>query len=356
MAPAIWWNSPQPVIPVPTEAPAAPARRRSRKSGYALPTVLAIMMVVSLTFATCILALKGLHDETRETVASLEFERAAMSAEARLAYLLSTEPLGPEGLRIGAYRLANNQNNAAARLEQSLSTLSLLRFDDRQYRWLETGDETVDPPYLVQVQDEAGLINLYQADPAMLGRLFRLADLDEDQSELLATELTDYNALPPPAEPIRRMSEIYRLPSARDLISDKAYRTLVALAVVHADSRAVNINTAPSRVLQAWFDLTEEQAAQAVDDRDAAPLGSPNDIGAVVIDNSINYAFPGGRVRFTMVDPRTGQAYRSTLVMTPTSPVRPVWTENSRLTRQPPPPEPALDELEDFPEVPDSPA
>ena len=330
--------------------------RGGGKAGFALPTVLAIMLVVSLTFATCILALKGLRDETRETLASLEFERAAMSAEARLAYLISTEPLGPEGLRIGANRLAANQRGGAALLEQGIATLSLLRFDDRPYRWLESGDETVDAPYLVQVQDEAGLVNLYHADPAMLGRLFQHAGLDEDQAELLATELTDFNAQPPPAEPIRRISEIYRLPSARDLISDKAYRTLRALAAVHPDSRAANINTAPPEVLKAWFDLTDDQAAQALGDREAAPFGSPNDIGAVVIDNSINYAFPGGRVRFTMVDPRTGQTYRSTLVMTPTSPVRPVWTENSRMQRQPPPPEPALDELEDFPEVPDSPA
>jgi hypothetical protein len=338
---------------------AADPRARTKavrgKGGFALPTVLAIMLVVSLTFATCILALKGLRDETRQTVASIEFERAAMSAEARLAFLISTEPLGPEGLRIGANRLAQNQRGAAALLEQQIATLDLLRFDDRQYRWLETGDETVDAPYLVQVQDEAGLVNLFQADPAMLGRLFQLAGLDEDQAELLATELTEFNALPPPSQPIRRLSEIYRLPSARDLLSDKAYRTLLGLSAVHPDSRAVNINTAPPNVLKVWFDLTDDQAAKALDDRDAAPLGSPADIGVPVIDNSINYAFPGGRVRFTMTDPRTGQVYRSTLVMTPTSPLRPVWTENSRIQRQPPPPEP-VDELEDFPEVPDSPA
>jgi len=327
-------------------------RSRGEKSGFALPTVLAVLLAVSLVFAVSLNALKGLRDETRQALASVEFERAAMTAEARFGYFLSTEPLGPEGLRMGAFRLAQNQRGAGPLLDQSMEVQQFLYFDGRAYRWVEDAENEAAPPYLLTLQDEAGLVNLYQADPAMLARLFEAAGVEMGAAQDLADELTEYNSEPAPAQPVRTLAELYRLPSARQILGDRAYRTLQSLATVQIDSRAVNINTASPAVLKAWFDLSDSQAAKALDDREDAPLGSPNDIGAVALDNSINYAFPNGRATFTLTDPRTGQVYRSTLVLTPTNTVRPIWTENVSLLRPPQPPAPDRDDIEDFPQVP----
>ena len=67
--------------------------------------------------------------------------------------------------------------------------------------------------------------------------------------------------------------------------------------------------------------------------------------------STIRYAFTGGRLRFNFMDPKTGLAYRSTLVLTPNNQERPIWVENAKTRRISGPLEQSDDDLEDFPEI-----
>lgn len=327
-------------------------QRPSSKAGFALPLVLTMVTVLALTFLTCILALNSLRDETRQALASIEFERNAMTAEARFLYLIATEPLGFQGVRIGGTRLpANGQQ-----LQYAEDYQVLLRIDDRPYLWRETLDQTAGAtPYVISIQDEAGLANVDQLGQVALGRLFQQVGVDVDAADALALELLEYRAQP--VEPIRRLAELYKLPSAADLLTERRFRELTEITSVIPLQTMININTAPAPVLKAWFDLSDSQIELAISDRETIALSQLAQIGAAQpIDfSATTTVFPNGRFRFTFTDARTGQSYRSNLVLTPSDQEHPFWIENPRRLRLNTP-EPALDDLEDFPEIPNSPA
>ena len=318
------------------------------KRGFALPLVLAMVAVLALVMIAALSALSSLREETATPLESVEFDRAATSAEARMQYLLLTEPFGRKGLRIGGTRVLAARGAAPA--NEYFDYISQLFADGRPYRWREAQERA---PYLASLQDEAGLVNFGDGDPIRLGRLLQQAGLSQDDTDQLVSELLDYNAQPAPHEPIRRLAELYSLPSGRSLISDKAWRYIDANSAVHRDSTNMNINTASRDVLKAWFDLTDAQLDQILKDRDESDIGfaSPIDIGVVGLADSANYRTTGGRLRFIFTDPRTGLAYRSTIVLTPNNQQRPLWVENARTQKLPHAPETPDDDLEDFPEI-----
>jgi hypothetical protein len=319
----------------------APAGKR----GFALPLVLAMVAVLALVMIAALSALSSLREETATTLESVEFDRSATTAEARLQYLMLTEPFGRKGLRIGGTRTPSaNANN------EYFDYISQVFADGRAYRWREA---EASPDYLAQLQDEAGLMNFGDGDPFRLGRLLQQAGLSEKDADQIVSDLLDYNAQPTPHEPIRRLAELYSLPSGRTLISDKAWRYIDSNAAVHRDSTNMNINTASRDVLKAWFDLSDAQIDQAIRDREESDIGlaSPIDIGVAGLADSANYRTTGGRLRFIFTDPRTGLAYRSTLVLTPNNQLRPIWVENARTQKLPRAPETPDDDLEDFPEI-----
>ena len=265
-----------------------------------------------------------------------------------MQYLLLTEPFGRKGLRIGGTRVLAAPGRAPN--TEYFDFVSQMFADGRPYRWREAEPA---PAYLAHLQDEAGLLNFGDGDPFRLSRLLQQAGLSQDDADQLVSELLDYNAEPPPHEPIRRLAELYSLPSGRGLITDKAWRYIDTHSAIHRDSTNMNINTASRDVLRAWFDLTESQLDQALKDREESEIGlaSPIDIGVAGLADSSNYRTTGGRLRFIFTDPRTGLAYRSTLVLTPNNQQRPIWVENARTQKLPPAPETPDDDLEDFPEI-----
>jgi hypothetical protein len=313
------------------------------KRGFALPLVLAMVAILALVMIAALSALSSLREETATTLESVEFDRTAATAEARMQYLLLTEPFGRKGLRIGGSRTPNANN-------EYFDYISQVFADGRPYRWRE-GEET--PAFLAHLQDEAGLVNFGDGDPFRLSRLLQQAGLSEDDADQLVSDLLDYNAEPAPHEPIRRLAELYSLPNGRSLISDKAWRYIDGHSAVHRDLTNMNINTASREVLKAWFDLTDAQLDQAIKDREESDIGlaSPIDLGVAGLADSSNYRTTGGRLRFIFTDPRTGLAYRSTLVLTPNNQQRPIWVENARTQKLPPAPETPDDDLEDFPEI-----
>lgn len=328
--------------------------RVSSKAGIALPLVLLLTAVLSLTLFAVITSLGGLRRETARVKHAAEFQRAAMTAEARFEFLAITEPFGSDGLYVEGVRDQGGGRFAGYALPELATTGVVLGIAGQPYRWLEAegGQE-----YRVAIQDEAGLVNIYQADVAMLTRLFLEVGLGDTDATNLANELIAYNADSALHQPMRRPSEIYRLDSASDLITEPVWRKLQSLIISYSDSSAVNINTAPAEVLKIWFDLSDDQAQAIVDQRqgDARTPGvniltSPEQIGVAPV-GAQTYAFTGGRLRFIFTDPRTGDAYQSSLVLTPNHIERPIWIENARTRHLQPEPDPD-DELQDFPEIP----
>jgi type II secretory pathway component PulK len=328
------------------------AFRTPGKRGFALPLVLAMVAILAIALLAGLSALASLRDETRATLASADFDLTAADAEARLEYYLLTEPLGMKGIRIGGTRAISAIGSPTADPTGYNDYLTYLVADGRPYRWTPTDDDTA-PQFQIALQDEGGLVNLNQADVNQDSRVFQQAGLDQDSADQIATELLDYDAQPPPHEPIKKLAELYSLPSGRMLISDKTFRRLDGLAAAHPDTNRININTAPREVLQAWFELSDSQLDQALKDRDDSEIGllSPSAIGAQVQGPNLRFIFPNGRMRFTFTDPKTKLSYRATLVITPNNQERPIWVENARTSRLAAAPDPLADDAEDFPQI-----
>lgn len=331
------------------------ARLRS-KAGIALPLVLLLTTVLALTMLAAITSLIGFRRETAGIKHAAEFERAAMTAEARFTFMAITEPLGSDGLYVGGVREVQQGRFPGYAIPQLAPDGSIIYLDNRPFRWREADGLAGD--YRVSIQDEAGLVNIYQADVGMLTRLFLDAGLGDTDAENLANELIAYNADPALHQPMRRPSEIYRLDSAPDLLTDRVWRKLSDLIVSYSDSSAANLNTAPAQVLKVWFDIDDDQADRIVADRQptgstpgSAIITSPDSLGLPTPPGAQVYAFSGGRLRFRFTDPATGDTYQSSLVLTPNHMERPVWIENARTRHLKPQPD-SEDELQDFPEIP----
>jgi type II secretory pathway pseudopilin PulG len=317
------------------------------KRGFTLPLVLAMVAILAIALAAGLSALASLRDETRNTLAAAEFERQAATAEARMQFLMLTEPFGRKGLRIGGTRAPGSALPTAT---EYFDYLSQIVADGRGYRWQEAENG---PVLQVRVQDEAGLVNFGQSDPTQISRLFQQVGLGSDNADQIASELVEYNAQPAPGQPIRRLAELYSLPDGKTLISDKVYRQVDALAAAHPDVTNMNINTAPRDVLKAWFGMSDSDLDQAIRNRDDADIGlaSPLDLGVAGYADSANYRSSAGRLRFTFTDPKTKLTYRSTLVLTPNNRERPIWVENAKTTRLSKDPDPLTDDAEDFPQI-----
>jgi len=323
----------------------------SHKAGFALPMVLTIVAILTLTYAVCLNQLVFLTRETRQAIQRAAFDRVAMSAEARLSYLVTTEPFGAGALNIGS---ARNTSNANGQLTQPVvDASSTLTMDDRPYRFLENSDSTV--PFLARVQDEAGLFNLYGATVDQLTRLFtQLGELDDRDAGNLATEVQTYNVDSTAHQPLRRPSAIFsRIAGMADLFPPRVRDRLLDKITAYPDNLAFNINTAPADVIAILFNVDETTAQSVVDNREGTTIGTLNSIGLTSPDPAKAYTFSGGRLRFTFSDPKSGLTYRSSLILTPTNAERPLWVENPRTTVTPPPADVEVNDLDPFPDIPD---
>lgn len=86
---------------MPTSRPRSRARRRS---GFALPAVLAVTGVVTLIFLVAITALASLSAEAASARARVRFLQRAMSAEAALSFMAATEPTRAYGFGVNDIR------------------------------------------------------------------------------------------------------------------------------------------------------------------------------------------------------------------------------------------------------------
>lgn len=314
------------------------------RRGFALPAVLSLVTILTLVYLTCILALRDLYVEARRASAESDFERAAMTAEARMAFLVATEPLVSNALRVGGQRQSGGfDDGASADPSGASATYREVRLDGRPYQWHEL---PMGRRYIVSLQDTAGLINLPFQDSRSLVRLFlragltagdadRLADqfLDyfdvDDFERLLGAEFAVYRAARRPEplnRPMRRVDEVHGMLDWERLMGPR-WRSVSDWVTAQSDNPNFNINTAPAAALSVVFGLTPAAADQAVAQREMAPFDSPAQIGITTTDAMIIFTFPNGRFRFRILDQAQGFIEDFELTLTPEAKDRPVWVE-----------------------------
>jgi type II secretory pathway component PulK len=316
-------------------SPPAARRAGSRRgqSGFALPSVLFVVAMVTLVFLVAIEALASLAAETRRVKTSVAFEAAALSLEARAAFLASTKPLGP-----------------AAVLGRDPNAPALLALDGRPYE--------AAPDLTVSAQDEAGLINLDNLSQTAQARLFAAMGVDPPDQPVMADRLGDYmdvhdlkrpqgadvadyvraGLTAPPKGPLVRRGQVLGLLGWDQAVGGPLWRAFADNVTADPSSTASNVNTATAATLEVLYGLTPGQARAALAGRALGPYGELEDLGRAVglklpSDAERSYTMPNGRFALRVEDAAAGFAYRSRLILSPDDPTRPFWVVEPTLSQ-----------------------
>ncbi|MNL22851.1 hypothetical protein D3C87_1442130 [compost metagenome] len=127
---------------------------------------------------------------------------------------------------------------------------------------------------------------------------------------------------------------------ARDAVDRDRWRAMRDKLASDPISSAININTASPEALAVLFDLTEDQAAAVLREREVAPLLSINALETAtgaqpVWDYEQVYTFPASAILFTLSDTRSAWTYRARLSLTPSGLEQPLWIDQTELTEAP---------------------
>ena len=284
--------------------------------------------------------------------------------EARLAYLLLTEPVGQRGLRVGGDRLDASGMLAAPMLSGLRSVggfeVQELVFDGRPYR-LTSGQGR----YIieVEVQDEAGLLNLNGGDEPAIERLLGDIGVRGREAAYLAATLSDFvdgddvrrlqgaearhyrsAGRPEPRNvPLRSPPVALAALGWSDGLSAGQARRFFALSAASPVTQRLNLNTAPPAVLGAVL---------GVDGRAIAVAGVPL-AGGITSTTGL----PSRNLQLTIsvhdrLAGRAGYEYQKRLLMAPRDGDNPlVYRPASRMRRVPL--ENAPQGWVEFPDLPD---
>lgn len=139
-------------------------------NGFILPLAALGVALLALGLAMSLPSAEQAGQELRKAGARLALERAAIITEARVTYLLLTEPVGLRGLEIDGGRLAADGTFVAPGTPASRRELV---FDGRGYGL----DLAEGGRFIIRIQDEAGLIGIDTADTGLLEELARVCTL-----------------------------------------------------------------------------------------------------------------------------------------------------------------------------------
>jgi type II secretory pathway component PulK len=313
---------------------------RKSRAGYALPAVLTLLSILTLVFMSAIAALSSLHQEAKGALDGAEFQRAAMSAEAHAAFIVTTEPLAEDRIRVGGVRLASAGGAASAGGVAASSGVPL-KLDDRPYLWTAPDNGR---RYAISLQDGAGLMNLNFSRADALMRLFQKAGTSETAAQSLRDQVLDFldadsnrraygaegpdyaaaNRPLPPNGPISRLQDVFGVLDWPRVITAVRWRGMSPFLSADPQSKSFNINTAPSPVLQMVLNLTPSAAAQVIARREQMPITDLTQVGLPAGDTANSYTRPNGRFVFTFIDPLRQTTYRSQMALTPDDNARPI--------------------------------
>lgn len=322
------------------------------RRGFALPAVLAVIGVVTIVFLVAMTALSSLNAEAASARDRVRFTQRALTAEATLAYMMSTEPFGPLGMRIGAPRALDPflEPEDMEALSSGAPTQDL-RLDGSPYL-LDVGG-----PMMVSLRDQAGMVNLAYLTPdqaerlaeqagaprgfgrTLLARYRDYADPD-DLRQVDGAESSEYGGDGPANRNLLRADEFLSILGVRQAVDSRKWRALRDALAVDAGVPRANVNTASADALEILFGATPQQAQAAIRARQQAPFLSFQDFVAAsgvpdLSNDEILYTFPAGKVFFTLRDGRSAWIYRGRISLTPSGLERPVWIDQTDTTEAP---------------------
>lgn len=324
------------------------AKNRVARKGFALPAVLAVTGVVTLIFLVAITALASLNSEAHSARERVRFIQRALTAEARMGYLFSTEPLRQNGILVGGAILTDLENDFSTSTD---GLFDLIRTDGRNYL------QDIDGPMLVSLQDQAGLINLVHLQGTVLTRFLDDIGIDSLQQTRVQARLTDYvdvddlrqpegaekedyGAIGVANRPLRRPSEFLSVLGLRDIVDRRAWLRVRDSIAADKSQSNINLNTATPATLRVMLGLTPSQIDLIVRERDISPLTSTYMVDNLVgsrlpWDPDIFYTSPSSSVLIVLRDSRSAWNYRARLSATPASLERPIWIDQTEMTEAP---------------------
>jgi hypothetical protein len=310
------------------------SRPVAAKAGFALPSVLFVVAMVTLVYLVAIEALVSLAAETHRAKQHAAFEAEALSLEARTTLLAATRPLGAASI------LDANRSAAPA----------LIALDGRAYQ--------ATPGVTLSAQDEAGLINLDNLTQPAVARLFAAlgvapgfqgAMVDRFDDYMDPTDLkrpqgadvADYvqaGMPPPPKTPLVRRDQVLGVMSWRDAVSASVWRGLRDDVTADPMSVATNVNTATPLALEVLYGLTPAQADAAATLRAQTPFTELEDLGrasglTLHGDAERVYTMPNGRFALKVEDAGAGLVYRARLLLSPDDAARPFWVVEAQASQ-----------------------
>lgn len=320
---------------------------RPRREGFALPAVLTVTAVVTLIFIVALTALDSLNREASNARARVDFTARAMSAEARVVYLASTEPIGPQAILVGAALPMDDLTPLPPAAEMAGSVVWI---DGRPHR-----DEAL--AVRITLQDAAGQLNLANLSPQAFRRLAEELGVGEDEADRLRAALEDYvdsdgerrlngaeardygAASPPSQAPLRAPDELLSVLGARERIRASVWRTLRDELTYDSLRTQLNVNTANAALLRIGFGLTPAEAAAVMEARQASPFQSaPEFVAAsgarepILGEESVTSPSPIFSIR--VADDGSDSVYRSRLTLTPSNDFRPFWIDRREFSRE----------------------
>lgn len=318
---------------------------RRRRSGFALPAVLAVTGVVTLIFLVAMTALASLTAEAASARARVRFIARALTAEAMMTYMAATEPMAPTGLNVGAPRVYDDGGSDPVGVKGEL-----VRLDGRRYQI------DLDGALLITPQDQAGLVNLaYLPDAAYLrlGETLglspslarRLAPLygdyvdRDDLEQPNGAERRDYGGQGPANRVMRTPDEWLSMLGVRRAVKAAAWRRIRPFLAMDPTSTNENVNTAPGEAMTLLYGATPAQVETAMRAREQRPFLSFAEFAAATgLPNTSGdsfYTFPSGRILLTVADSRSAWVYSARLSLTPFGVERPVWIDQTELKEAP---------------------
>ena len=337
--------------------------------GFVVPLVAVALALLSLAVWAAADVSGKLNRGLEARRDRLRFETAAATAEARIAHLFLTEPLTQRAIRVGAPRFDDPVTDRAPAIARLLRPTQApsgeVILDGRPYRLaLDAG---AGRPVWIEVQDEAGLLNLNSLEETSIERALELVDVAPAKARSLAAALVDFTdadslrrlngaetgeyrraGRPPPRNtPLQSPAETANVLGWTGL-SPRQQARLREITTTALPSQSINLNTAPSVILRAALGLDERAAGIILKAREERTLVSSSDIsrlagGAISSQLAIG-SLPSRRIRITV---RTGAPtsrgelqYRSRLILAPAGSGRPVlwqrgWVGPVRSSAQP---------------------
>lgn len=323
------------------------------RRGFTLPAVLAVTGVVTLVFLVAITALGSLNAEAGSARDRVRFMQRALSAEAQLAFMAATEPMGSSGLSLGGVRMPMDFDRDAAPIAQNTSGLVIetLHLDGRRYLL------DVDGPMIGQFQDQAGQINVANLASRPFERLMERLGVAPSMINVLAArqidyidtddlrqpngaESRDYADAEPANRPLIRPTEWLSILGAREAVQPALWRSMRQNLAADPTILQFNMNTAGVDALKVQFGLSDSQAEAVIAAREIAPIPSVQDMATIAgampeYDAEMFYTFPANSIIFTFRDTRSAWVYRGRMTLTPGGVEQPVWIDQTELTEAP---------------------